>query len=80
MNLIKLIAKFWLIVKGYFLYLIYHIYEPYRLERENIAKERMDICRQCMYLKNGRCQLCGCFMKIKTKMHLEEDEKCLDKR
>ena len=30
-------------------------------------ERRYQLCQQCGYLVRERCQLCGCFMKIKTK-------------
>ncbi|MEM1874878.1 MAG: DUF6171 family protein [Candidatus Hadarchaeales archaeon] len=42
-----------------------------------LAKRRLNICRQCPFYRRGRCQICGCFMKAKTSI---ESEKCpLDK-
>jgi len=32
------------------------------------ADERMAICNACEFLKGDRCDKCGCFMSIKTKM------------
>ena len=29
-------------------------------------KERMAICGMCEYFKNNKCDLCGCFMPLKT--------------
>lgn len=28
--------------------------------------ERLEICNNCDKLIDGRCDLCGCFMKVKT--------------
>jgi hypothetical protein len=42
---------------------------------EEIAKERLDICRSCMCLQpiTEICLVCSCFMKLKTKL---EDATC----
>ena len=31
-----------------------------------VRKERMAICGKCEYFKNSKCELCGCFMPLKT--------------
>jgi len=37
------------------------------------AKNRMRICKSCDFFSSGKCVLCGCVLKYKTKM---ETEKC----
>lgn len=37
------------------------------------ADERLDICKKCVHYIQGRCAVCGCILKYKTKM---ETEKC----
>jgi len=37
------------------------------------AEERMKICLKCSHYDNGKCDICGCVLKYKTKM---ETEKC----
>ena len=37
------------------------------------ADERMRICRKCDHYLRGKCVLCGCVLKAKTKM---DTEKC----
>jgi len=42
---------------------------------DEIQKERLNICLDCKHLKPtiNQCQLCGCFMNMKTWM---PDQKC----
>jgi hypothetical protein len=41
----------------------------YLLADRDIILERINICRGCEFLKkHTRCEKCGCFMKIKTKL------------
>jgi hypothetical protein len=35
---------------------------------EEQQAERLDICNACDHFVEGRCQLCGCVMKIKVKV------------
>ena len=35
---------------------------------ENIINKRWDLCQGCEFLKNDKCEKCGCFMKVKTKI------------
>jgi len=37
------------------------------------AEDRMSICEECEHYLNGVCSVCGCVLKIKTKM---DTEKC----
>jgi len=41
----------------------------------NLSGQRMNICRTCKFFspKTERCQKCGCFMKLKTKV---QNAKC----
>ncbi len=32
---------------------------------------RLSICRECEFLKNSRCEKCGCFMNFKAKLSSE---------
>ena len=38
---------------------------------EELAKYRFEICKSCEFFKpkTERCSKCGCFMKLKTKIH-----------
>jgi hypothetical protein len=38
---------------------------------EELAVYRLDICKTCIFFdsKYKKCQRCGCFMKLKTKLH-----------
>lgn len=49
-------------------------FEKYKVSDE-IQKERFDICLDCENLKPtiNQCQICGCFMNIKTWM---PNQKC----
>lgn len=42
---------------------------------EELGEYRLEICRSCDYYrkKTNQCQLCGCFMKLKTTL---ENAKC----
>lgn len=51
------------------------IYDPeseiaFNVNKEQRAKERMDICRECPELFGplNNCRQCGCFMNIKTRI------------
>ena len=35
---------------------------------EEVLKMRWDLCSSCEFLKDNKCQKCGCFMKVKHKM------------
>ena len=35
---------------------------------EEVLKMRWDICSGCEFLKNDKCESCGCFMKVKHKL------------
>ena len=35
---------------------------------EEILKARWDICSSCEFLKDDKCEKCGCFMKVKHKL------------
>lgn len=40
------------------------------LDKENRSQQRMSICQACPELKAlNRCQQCGCFMSIKTRIY-----------
>lgn len=30
--------------------------------------KRLEICKTCEYFKNNRCDLCGCYMNLKSKL------------
>jgi len=34
---------------------------------KEIANQRYLICESCIHLSAGQCEICGCFMKVKTK-------------
>ena len=44
------------------------------LKYKDIFEERLKICDSCEYNNKGKCTLCGCIIKIKTK---SEDSRCL---
>jgi len=81
-------SKIIFILKGYILWIWYYLYRPYRDKRKAEAKRRIGICEKCEYFnkKLRTCNICGCFMDVKTKMYIELDEYglsidgCLDKR
>ena len=35
---------------------------------EEVLKMRWDICLGCEFLKDNKCEKCGCFMKVKHKL------------
>ena len=35
---------------------------------ENVLKMRWDLCSGCEFLKDNKCEKCGCFMKVKHKL------------
>ena len=44
-------------------------FKDYVLADNDIAMYRINICSQCEFLKkHTRCEKCGCFMKVKTKL------------
>lgn len=63
------------IFKGYILWIWYYLYKPYRDKRKAEAKRRIGICKKCEHFntKLRTCNLCGCFMDVKTKMYIELD-------
>ena len=65
-----------LILKGYLLWVWYYLYKPYRDKRKKEAKRRIEICESCehFYKPARNCDMCGCYMDIKTKMDFELDE------
>jgi len=64
------------IISGYWQWIKYYTCKTYRDEQKEIAQKRIAICESCQFFwKPGRnCIICGCFMDVKTKMHLELDE------
>lgn len=65
-----------LILKGYLLWIWYYISANYRRKRKEESNRRMSICKACQYYNPtlGICNICGCIMKVKVKMHFELDE------
>ncbi len=45
-------------------------FKDYLLADQDIALYRMRICNTCEFLKkpSTRCEKCGCFMKVKTRV------------
>ena len=39
-----------------------------------VAKERLFICKHCIHNKKGICELCGCILKAKSRVHYIEDK------
>jgi hypothetical protein len=35
---------------------------------EDVLKMRWDLCSGCEFLKDNKCEKCGCFMKVKHKL------------
>ena len=38
------------------------------LHDQDIIDKRWDICTGCEFLNNNKCEKCGCFMKVKTRV------------
>ena len=38
------------------------------LHDQEVIDKRWDICKGCEFLNNNKCEKCGCFMKIKTRV------------
>ena len=38
------------------------------LHDQDIIDKRWDICMGCEFLNNNKCDKCGCFMKVKTRV------------
>jgi len=75
------------IIKGYLLWFLYYVYKPYRDKIKKEAKERINICEHCEHFtKTRQCNICRCYMEIKTKMYFELDEEgksingCVEKK
>ncbi len=57
------------IIRGYFLWIRYKVDKSYRNEINEEANRKISICETCEYFNDRLriCNLCGCFMDIKTK-------------
>jgi hypothetical protein len=42
--------------------------DGFKTEDEEETNRRLNICQGCEKFKEGRCMLCGCFMKLKAKL------------
>ena len=65
-----------LIINGYFHWFLYYICISYRRKIKQEANRRMRICNKCEHYNKmlGICEVCGCFMNVKTKMIFPLDE------
>jgi len=65
----RLIRIFREIIRGYFLWIRYKVDKSYRNQINEEAKRKISICETCEYFNDRLriCNLCGCFMDIKTK-------------
>jgi hypothetical protein len=43
-------------------------------ERKELYQKRLDICIDCPFLDDGFCDICGCYVKAKTKVDYDLDE------
>jgi hypothetical protein len=43
-------------------------------EKQDLYKKRLFICKSCVYLDGKFCDLCGCYVKAKTKVDFELDK------
>lgn len=41
-------------------------------QNNKLARERLKICLKCSDRKGGICNLCGCFLNAKARLHEEE--------
>lgn len=64
-----MLLKIKYIIQGYFHLVLSKFKE---LKYHKIYKKRLDICNLCENAKNGFCDICGCYLKAKTK----SDSKC----
>ena len=64
------------IIKGYFIWIWYHIYKPYRKRIQSRGKKRIKICESCEHFNHTfrNCEICGCFMDVKVLMTFDLDE------
>jgi len=46
--------------------LFVHAKAGFEIASSEKATERLNICKACDKYKAGRCELCGCFMKVKS--------------
>ena len=45
------------------------VYQPINLKDQDIINKRWEICSGCEFLTGmNRCEKCGCFMKVKTRI------------
>lgn len=42
------------------------------LAPDDTIKQRLDTCSTCEHYTGTNCKLCGCYMKIKTRIALEK--------
>lgn len=74
--LLELLSNGILIIEGYCRWL----YDIITGRTKALSKERLDICNQCEYNKNGICDICGCILKakVRVKFDLDENGKSID--
>ncbi len=58
------------IIQGYFIWLFNIIFKNTSIN----SRRRLLICNKCIYNKHGVCQLCGCIIKAKVRVHFQLDE------
>jgi len=69
------------IIEGYFNLLRFIFFKKYREKQKELFNKRLNICKNCEYLgKNTYCSICGCLIKVKTKViyKLNEEEKSIN--
>lgn len=64
-----MLLKIKYILQGYFYWFVSKFKE---LKNHKIYEYRMSICNNCDNKDNGKCKICGCILKAKTK----SDSKC----
>ena len=69
--------KLWQIIKGWTLWVWYYLNKAYRDSRKSDALKRIEICEKCELFNvvSRTCDVCGCFMDIKTKLEFPVNEK-----
>lgn len=59
-----MLLKLKYIIQGWFHLILSKFKE---LKYSKLYKSRLDICNSCDKNKNGICDVCGCYLKAKTK-------------
>lgn len=70
------------ILEGYFNWLWFAVWKPYREKQKELFDKRKSTCEACplMYKPTRQCSVCGCFIDAKTKViyDLDDEGKAID--